>query len=312
MEEYITRGSIKWQVSEIYHKSGINQIGTSKHTAKAVARQDGARTWHQIGHKLGIYSYKTANAYRSIWGQIATHVRSEFGQKDMEKLTGEHMQSFLQSKIEAGVAHATYQRYSAACQKLESALNKFADQKGTGQTYDFQSAISSANKIGGTLQRFEGSRAYAQPGRLIAHLQTPAHQIAAKIQHEGGARVRETARIRVDQLRPGNIIHLDRVGAKGGKERDIHVSADTYQQLRNHIQKHGAFEINHDTYRQDLKQAAKQTNQEYTGSHGLRWNYAQERMTEVQRKGETYEQGLTRVSGEMGHIRADITEHYLR
>lgn len=298
-------------MAQIFTKSGINQIGASKHTSKEIARQYGAKTWHQIGRQLGVHSYSTADAYRSVWAQVASHVRAEFGEKDMEKLTGEHIESYLRSKVEAGVAHASYQQYSAACQKLEAGLNKFAETKGSGRTYDFQSAISAANKSAGTLQTFEGTRAYAQPDRLVARLQ-PAHQIAAKIQYEGGARVREAARIRADQLRPNNTIHLDRTGTKGGKERDIRVSADTYRFLKDYIQKHGAFSINHDTYREDLKQAAAATNQTYQGSHGLRWNYAQERMAQVQRAGRTYEQGLTRVSNEMGHIRADITEHYLR
>jgi len=238
-------------------------------------------------------------------------VRAQFGEKDMEKLTSEHIQSFLQSKIEAGVAHATYQQYAAAAQKLESALNGFAAHKGTGRTYDFQAAISAAGLSAKGLQRFEGARAYDRPNALITQL-TPAHQIAAKIQYEGGARVREAARIRADQLVGNGKIHIDSVGAKGGKARDIRVSAETYRHLQNHISQHGTFKINYNQYRHDLRQAAEKTDQAYQGSHGLRWNYAQERMVELQKAGETYEQGLTRVSGEMGHIRADITEHYLR
>jgi len=298
-------------VSQIFTKSGINHIGASKHAAKGLARQGGARTWHQIGQKLGIHSYRTADAYREVWRQVAAHARTEFGVRDMERLAGEHIQSFLETKAEAGVARATYQQYSAAVQKLETALNGFAAHKGTGRTYDFQAAISAANKIGGTLQRFEGTRAYAQPNRLIDHLQA-THQIAAKIQYEGGARVREAALIWANQLLGNGKIHIDSVGAKGGKARDIQVSAETYRHLQNHISQHGTFKINYNQYRHDLRQAAEKTDQAYQGSHGLRWNYAQERMAEVQKAGETYEQGLTRVSGEMGHIRADITEHYLR
>ena len=54
------------------------------------------------------------------------------------------------------------------------------------------------------------------------------------------------------------------------------------------------------------------TRQPYQGSHGLRWSYAQERHNEVQQHGYTYEQSLSIVSQELGHERADITEHYLR
>ena len=44
----------------------------------------------------------------------------------------------------------------------------------------------------------------------------------------------------------------------------------------------------------------------------MRWNYAQERVAELQRDGTPYEAALSEVSHEMGHERADITLGYLR
>ena len=64
-------------------------------------------------------------------------------------------------------------------------------------------------------------------------------------------------------------------------------------------------------YREILKDAAEKTEQDYTGSHGLRWNFAVDRMEELQGTDMTYEERLQVVSWEMGHERADITEHYL-
>ncbi|MBU4001450.1 MAG: hypothetical protein KKB94_03935 [Proteobacteria bacterium] len=44
----------------------------------------------------------------------------------------------------------------------------------------------------------------------------------------------------------------------------------------------------------------------------MRWNFAQNRFSEVQLKADVNEiQALSIVSEEMGHIRASITEHYL-
>jgi len=306
------RGSIKWQVSEIFNRSGINQIGQSKHSAKEIARQNGAQTWHQVGQHLGVHSYATADAYRDVWRQVAAYTREVFATKDLEKLTSEHIASFLQSKIESGVSRATYQQYSAACQKLESSLNKFAENKGTDRTYDFQPAFAALGQSSAKLQKFEGARSYDRPTELISKLVSASHQIAAKIQNEGGARLRETALIRTDQLIGNNTIHLDKVSTKGGKERDIRISPETYLHLQNHISQHGTFKINYNQYRHDLRQAAEETSQKYQGSHGLRWCYAQNRMAELQKNGRTYEQGLSRVSSEMGHVRGDITEHYLQ
>lgn len=101
------------------------------------------------------------------------------------------------------------------------------------------------------------------------------------------------------------------VKGKGGKEREVGVSLDTYALLQA-IVIHGRFEFNKDSYRKALSKAAQVTDQEYQGSHGLRWSWAQDRHKVLQKSGLTYEQTLTRISQEMGHERGDITEHYLR
>lgn len=48
------------------------------------------------------------------------------------------------------------------------------------------------------------------------------------------------------------------------------------------------------------------------GIHGLRHNYAQDRMDELQMRGFYYSDALAIVSQELGHFRPDITEVYLR
>jgi integrase len=311
------RGSPVYQVQQLFEKSGINQIGESKHQAKEAARADGAKTWHDLGKNLGIHSYATADAYRAVWREVLRESRAEYGVRDIEKLTGEHVQHFLEGKIAQGVSMATFRQYAAACEKLEVALNMYAERNNTGNTYRFSEAIETARGDARELRRFEGSRAYENPTALIREIAEPEHRLCASIQYEGGARIREAGLIRPDQLRgmDGNrgTIHIDRVGAKGGKEREIHVSRETYERLQDHIARHGVFQIDdQDKYRQSLKAAAERTGQEYHGSHGLRWNFAQERMDYHMNHGLSYEASLVAVSDEMGHVRGDITEHYLK
>jgi len=99
---------------------------------------------------------------------------------------------------------------------------------------------------------------------------------------------------------------------RGRPGKDIQVSRETYERLEQHVKEHGVFRIDKNAYRNDLKATSEMTNQHYHGSHGLRWSYAQERHNEVKQHSYTYEQSLTIVSQELGHERADITEHYLR
>ncbi len=48
------------------------------------------------------------------------------------------------------------------------------------------------------------------------------------------------------------------------------------------------------------------------GAHGTRHGYAQCRMSTLQSAGLTYSEALKTVSHEMGHLRSEITETYLR
>jgi integrase len=102
------------------------------------------------------------------------------------------------------------------------------------------------------------------------------------------------------------------IQSKGGKENVLKISPETYAKLEHHIRQNGEFKIDKDSYMADLQNASVNTNQQYNGSHGLRWSFAQERFQEIQQHGYTYEQALTQISHELGHERADITEHYLR
>ncbi len=311
------RGSIVYQVQQVFQT--VNEIGSSKHEAKAEARAGGAATWHQVGKELGVYSYSTADAYRDVWRACLDHAKQTAGIKDIEKLSGEAVRAFLVSKVDQGVAHATFGQYAAGCEKLEVALNRYAEQHGTGREYAFSPSIQGARDVAVDLERFEGSRAYVNPDRLVAAVEKEQHNLAASIQREGGCRISEVNHITQNQLRglredphtgePKGWVYVE---GKGGKEREVGVSPETYARLDVVVANGQRFEFDKDAYRADLKEAAAKTGQNYEGSHGLRWSWAQERHQELQQLGMTYDQTLSQISAEMGHERGDITEHYLK
>ena len=313
------RGSINYQVNQVFVQSGIFRPGESKHQAKEEARADGARSWSDLGQRLDIYSYGTAETYKDVWHEAAHWAKSELGVRDVEKLSGQDIKNFLESRIADGIKYSTFQKEAAALGKLENALNQYAERIGSGQEYDFRGAIQDIRQEAGqVLERDQATRAYAAPGQLIEAIRANRHQLAAKIQHQGGARLHETSLIKPEQLRgyitdkitgqEKGVIH---VSGKGGKERDLQLAPETYRQLERHIEQHGQYKIDPDNYRADLKAAAEKSGQAYTGSHGLRWNYAQERFSQVQAAGYTRDQALAQTSWDMGHERPDITEHYL-
>lgn len=319
------RGSVKYQVETLFRESGINQIGHSKHTAKEQVRQDfEARgefaSWHDIGQRIGIYSISCSEDYQSVWRQALEHAKEEFGIRDIEKLTPEIVADFLVCKVEQGVAKSTFDTYAAGAEKLGVALNWYAEKFDKGNTYSFSDAVKEVRTLARQeLDKTQEARAYSDPRALIAAIVRPDHQLAAAIQLEAGSRVRECSNIKATDLRgirpdpvSGQSMGWYEAKGKGGKDLDKMGSLNTYQKLELHIMEHGTFRIDGASYRDSLKAAAKATGQEYHGSHGLRWNFAQERYRESLESGQSSIQALKTVSEEMGHNRADITLHYLK
>ncbi len=317
----LIRGSINFQVNTVFKESGIFQPGTSKHVQKSLARADGARTWADLGQRLSIYSYGTAETYKDTWHQCAHWAKENLGIKDIEKLQGEHIKAFLETRIADGIKYSTFERECAALAKFENALNMYAAQAGKDTTYEFRGAITEIKQEASqVLDRTVETRAYENPKGIISSIDSSKYQTVASIQYEGGARLNEVWRIEKEDLKgiredphTGNQIGAISVVGKGGKERDIYVSTETYQAVASIVEREGSMNFDKDHYREAIKEAAIESGQEYHGSHGLRWNYAQERMDELEKNTDmTYEERLQEVAWEMGHERADITERYLQ
>lgn len=314
------RGTIAFQVQRLFELSGIDRIGESRHVSKQQARSAGGLTPADLAAVTGIHSYNTADSYRAVWRQLLEHSKDAFGIKDIERLEPLHVRAFLECKIEEGVAHTTWVQYAAACGKLETALSNYAVRCGTGRQYQFRDTISAARaEAHAELQRFDGSRAYQNPEALLRHLGNPDHRLAAELQLSGGGRVNEVALVKKEQLK--GLVHdpitntlkgAIRIKGKGGKVNELLVSPQTYRQLAQRIEQAGCFQIEKDGYRSALKKAAAASDQDYNGSHGLRWCYARNRYQEVQQHGYTQEQALVIISKAMSHERADITRHYLK
>ncbi|ADH86847.1 site-specific integrase [Desulfurivibrio alkaliphilus] len=299
------RGSIKWQVQEI--SKSVNHIGTSRHSAKETARSAGARTSAQVAEKTGIHSYRTREAYLKVWRQCLSHSKEHHGVKDITKLTGEHVQSFLSSRIADGVSRQTYGQAAAALGKLESALNSYATSKGLERSYDFRTEIRTLRHEARDLRTMEAGRAFRDPDRVMAGLRDPDYRLTAAIQRETGCRLSEATLIRAEQLRGGGQVEIR---GKGGKERTLRMSADTYRQLAARIAEQGEHRVSRDAYRAAVSRAAEAAG-ERGSNHGFRHLWVQERFREKIGYGMSREQAMAEVSREIGHERPDITLHYL-
>jgi hypothetical protein len=318
------RGSVRGQTLHLFNTSGLNCIGESKFQAKDSARLELASegrgaTSMAISEKTGIYSLGTRDNYLEKWQEIGRFAKEEFAVRDLEKLTADHVRQFLDYKIELGVSYSHWGGYCAAVGKLENALNAYSDKNDRGNAYDFRSVVKELRpEASSELPRFEGTRNYDSPEKLIGAVPDPSHQLAARIQHESGLRIAGACSISARQLKGlGRDVHtgklvglVDYIG-KGGKPGTAQMTPETYQRLADHIRAHGQFRVSADGYRASLESAADRIGQNYNGSHGLRWNFARERFSELQARGYSYEKCLGVVSGELGHNRIEISKHYL-
>lgn len=301
------KGSVKWQVQTIWRESGINRIGESRHAAKDAARESGARTSAQVAEKTGIHSFRTGEAYQKVWRQCLEHAKAEFKTHDITRLTGEHVSSFLRLRIAEDVGRQTYGQAAAALGKLENALNAYAAAKGIEQSYDFRSTLQELRSEASGLRTMEGGRAFRDPERVIAGLRNPDYLLAAAIQRESGCRVSEATHIRASQLREDGKIDIH---GKGGKERTIRVSDETFRRLAERIAENGEFRVSRDAFRVAVSRAAAAAN-DPGNSHQFRHRWVQDTFQAKLEAWMSREKALAEVSREIGHERADITLHYL-
>ncbi|MDK2051661.1 hypothetical protein [Aliarcobacter butzleri] len=303
------RGSVYYQSSQLVKQ--IFQEGAKK--------QDKINPNHENYQMVS--SYKTMESYRSIWNNFFNYLLEHWKIRDFEKIEAQHIQAYMDYKIEYYPSKQYLEKISAALGKLEIALKLFAKNiHNKNREYDFsirQTILDQARDLKFVANNYH-NRAYSNPLFLISNLQNPIHKIAAKIQFEGGARIEGVSLIKPEQLLGIKIDKVTKVEKgivftkeKGGKQGEVLVSLETYNQLENYLSLNSKFKINRQDYYNDIKQAALISREIAEGSHGLRWNFAKRRMFEYGKAGYSYSDSLQEVSYEMKHNRASITEHYL-
>ena len=308
------RGSVYYQSAEL----------------SKVVFKEGAKKEDRINpnheHYNCVASFNTMKAYRNVWNNFFNYLKEHFKLKNCELITDEHVKSYFEYKIEYYASKQYAEKISSALGKLEFALNKYSIEKYAFTNkepikYDFkirQNILSNARNFNLIADNYH-NRTYLNPKELIKNLQNENHKIAASIQLFGGARVEAVTLIKYEQLKGTKIDSVinEEVGIietkeKGGKVGDVLVPLDIYKKLENYLVENDKFKIIYQHYLNDLKQASELSNQKYHSSHGLRWTFAQNRVRDYQQKANySYYEAIQKVSWEMKHFRASITEHYL-
>jgi hypothetical protein len=311
------------------HAPKCDTIGESKHNAKLEARADGYTQSTELSRYTGISSFSAKDANLGTWEALATFAREPLadgtpGIKDINRLTPAVVEAFLRAAAERGVCWATFSQYGSRLNKLGDALTSYSEKFCGKKAHvtDFRTITASLRtEFRKSLDRKVSSRAYERPRALIAAMKSPVRQLVARLQLEAKLRISSATLIRAQDLRGvskdsmsgkevGYIYDHD---SKGGKPNTVPCEIAVYRELEAYILANGELSVkDHSGYRQELRDAAAATGQKYTGSHGLRWNGAQERLLELKALGCSYPEALQTLSRELNHERLSISQIYTR
>ena len=130
------------------------------------------------------------------------------------------------------------------------------------------------------------------------------YYISAKLQLEAGLRLDDAINSSKWKINDDNSITI--LGSKNGLYYSTKKLSDkTIRQLK--LAKESGYYAPKNAYVKDLKAAGADSR----GTHGLRYNFAQERYEELRKEGMSHIEALAQVSIDMGHSRVEITRHYL-
>ena len=305
------RGSINSQLGFIWKQiDGIGKPKAQTREQSDLKSIDGARP---VSDKVHSYEYK--DEIFKTGRQLGEFAREQFGIKDFEKIDGRIIEAFIEQKIADGVSKGTLDNYISHLAKIQVGLEKIAQEHAKEYQAFTKKDLAVAKEIVKDLatKSEHVNRAYENPRALISNLEGKEY-IAAKLQLEYGLRVTEATHIKESQLQ-GNTLTFQ---GKGGYEQVKELTPELANAIRENMQD-GVFKVDQNAYREALKESARIEGENYTGTHGLRYNFAQEtfvnRFESNLQNGmgieEAEREALRYTSEELGHHREEITKHYL-
>ncbi|MCD6433026.1 MAG: tyrosine-type recombinase/integrase [Sulfurimonas sp.] len=277
--------------------SQANGIGSSKTEAKrqsTLLGQNGQR----VSSKA--HSIKSLQNLRSITTQYVNYIKENHGNRVVKHINNGTIKEFINHKLEQGNSQGTINTYISTLAKMSSNLNQI----GIGTSKVSRTEITAYRKElkanGNDLQKNHINRAYNNPQAIVNEMRDSPYFLSAQLAYEVGLRADDAIHSDKWTLNFNNTLHI--TGSKNGINYTTHpLSDETLQRVRDAIE--NGFKGNYGEFREILKEAVENCNENWTGIHGLRYSFAQERLSE----------GITKsqISLEMGHSRIEVLDIYL-
>jgi hypothetical protein len=292
------RSSANHIIAEVMKNA--NGIGESKSQAKNNSNIKG-QNGHNVSSKA--HSIKSTENLRSVTTQYVNFVKENYDGKVAGNLNNDTAKHFMDTKS-AQVSGGTLNSYISTMGKVADNLNQLGvNNISRDNITDYRKELK---ENGTELKNEHTNRAYENAERIVNEVNNnSSYGLSAQLQYEAGLRADDATNSSKWSVNPDGSLHVS--GSKNGLNYDTRpLSDDLREKVELAIQNN--YKADYDAYREAIKEA---TGEDYTGTHGLRYSYAQERMAELQESGTDYNEALSQTSLEMGHSREEITGHYL-
>jgi site-specific recombinase XerD len=288
-----SRASAKAVINQIM--SQANGIGTSKTQAKIQSNTIG-----QNGQKVSqkAHSIKSLQNLRSITTQYVNFVKENHGNRVAKHINNETIKEFINHKLAQGNSQGTINTYISTLAKMSDNLNQL-NINSTART-EITAYRNELKMAGNDLQKNHINRAYANPQAIVNEMRDSPYFLSAQLAYEVGLRADDAIHSDKWTLNSDNTLHIE--GSKNGINYTTSpLSSETAERVRDAIA--SGYSVNYGEFRESLKEAVENCNENWTGIHGLRYSFAQEAISNGTSKAD--------ISLALGHSRIEIVEVYI-
>ncbi len=285
----------------------VNGINQSKVQAKKESNLTG-----QNGHSKSdkVHSLKSMDNFKSVAKNFFQYVKDTQGGRIEKNINVETAKDFILTKLDKGLEGSSANTYISILGKVAEGLEKM-----TNKTYITKEEFKNMKaeiKEQWDLKKVHRDRAYKNPDSIEKEMQKfSEYQISTKLQIQIGLRIDDTVNSQKWKLNENGTMTI--IGSKNGIAYETKaLSAELRNEVKLAISLN--YEVAKSTYAEELKEAVENTGQTWqkNSSHGLRYNFAQSRLSELIKEGKSFDEAKGQVSLEMGHSRLSITDTYIR
>lgn len=295
------RGSIKYQSYQLWKM--IDGINTSKKIAREKSNFLGMNA-HKKSESL--HAFLSKKSFLNVAKQLGMFAKNNFGISDMQMINNDIVNEWIDSKIDKGLARDSLSNYISHIQNLLIALEKMPKKIARhGVFFTQEDLIDIRFRMSiKTNSRIHTNRAYVNPQQFSSDM-LYEYYIAFQLQLNYGIRAAEAIKILPKQLKKNYTLCIQ---GKGGYLRDLQLPKKLYNEIEFVLKKDKKYEISYAKYLRKLKKTVLKHGKKWTGTHGLRYSYAQRKYREyLPIYGRN--KALNMVSFELGHHRKEIVEH---